>query len=363
MELIESILFLLFWNNPNLLIPFLGNRNNHSELEDQMNSRCESCLLFGCRCTKVAGKITGGSNIEPIHGSRNSNLLSAFSVGESLGDVMSNFAGVKPEPKILIPPSSALSIESRYGANKEMQKVDLKDEWVNCSLCRAKVFIKYLDKHLLVHTNNFETNNPTTTAIVRHVASIPPKQEETKKTENKPQLNNIERYKFRQLEQACCASSMSRNGRYSDFTITFWEKDKPTVHSVVYSGGVTSYASKDWERFTIHIAYDSVEDYFTVTSKLLKRSSYSSWDVEDTVVPDRICYQEELFTEIKRALLFFRISPKSAYKHFRRLFKQELITDLDPNGRAFITQTQNCESLQNRLKKTTTHSGGYDCSN
>lgn len=330
-----------------------------------MNSRCETCQLFGCRCTRIVeGSIVGSSNTEPTHGSRNSNLLSTFPVGESIKDVMAEFSGkTQPmtESKILVPPPSTIPIESRYGTNKEMQRVDLKDEWVNCSLCRAKVFIKYLDNHLLVHTNNFEENNTTKTSITKYnppTVSAVSKQEEVKKTENKPQLNNIEKYKFRQLEHACCASSMSRNGRYSDFTITFWEKDKATVHSAVYSGGVASYASKDWERFTIHIAYDSVEDYFTVTSKLLKRSTYSSWDTEDTVVPDRICYQDELFTEIKRALLFFRIPPKSAYKLFRKLFKQELVIDLDSNGRAFITQTQNCEVLQNKLKAST-YSNGY----
>lgn len=354
-----------------------------------MIERCDLCGLFGCR--HINSKI---NPMEPVHGSRNNNLeiTNSFQVGEHMVDSMESFSGV-PENKgvvstipmgpskesfgrVLIPPPPAMPMIPGIFVNKELQNIDMKNEWVHCNICRARVCIRYLDQHLKVHTHNFEpsTRTSTSTALVASSAvasaiignGVRTSSYQHEKKEKKPVLAAQEPYKFRQLEQACCASSVSKNGRYSDFTIIFWEKEKIGVGTTTYTGTGTSYATKDWERFTIHIVYDSIEDYYTLNAKLLKRGQYSQWDNEDSAVPDRICFQEELLTEIKRALLFFRISPRSAYKHFKKLFNQPLVTDYDKRGVAILTQTKNCEVLSEKLKKSPTtwsgHGGAYDYS-
>ncbi len=245
---------------------------------------------------------------------------------------------------------------------KELQKINMQTDWVNCNICRSHVKVAYLDKHLKVHALTFEPTNTTqttSTALVRVSDDVVPTPITYKKTEetSKPSLRPTEHYKFRKLEQACFASSTSHDGRYSDFTIIFWEREKPTVQSAVYSGGSTSYVSKDWERFLIHVVYDSREHYYTLTSKLLKRGEYSSWDTEDAN-PDRICDQEELQTEIKRALLFYRINPKFAYRLFRKLCKQPIDITYNDDRLAIIAQSDNCQMLQDKLKqKPYSHTG------
>jgi hypothetical protein len=371
-----------------------------------MNNRCDLCGLFGCQHVK--------SRLEPTHGSRASNLTlipPAISLGEPIGDAMENFSnGVRvktdnkywspqtngdknvtdnksavstipmgPTPgakNVVIPaPPKVPLIASPSGqivtsVNKSLQTIDIKNEWVHCNICSARVNVHYLDQHLKVHTHNYEPKNAsgftttpatTSTAIVRvpanvsNTSSSTTYRSDTTKSSG-PKLKSIECYKYRQLDNACAASSVSQNGRYSDFTIILWGKEKTFVNNTVYVGGYSSTTSKDWERFSVHVVYDSKENYYTVTCKLLRRSSYSTFDSEDNI-PDRICYQDELLSEIKRALLFFRISPRAAYKQFLKCIRGPLVTEYDKTGRAIITQTKNCEELNERLKKTSAYTG------
>lgn len=351
------------------------------------NERCSLCGLFGCR------------HVNPRLPPKLDQSVETLTIGESVGEPMTRVIIPPPPPVFqrrepivvgaaIVPKSipnlaSANSFnEAEHVVNREIQKIDMKTDWVHCNICKARVFVKYLDMHLKVHTHNFEpsqTQQGQSTAIVKSVpigpvgtptTSIIPGTSYTNRPleTRKPTLSRIERYRYRQLDQACCASSVSANGRYSDFTIIFWEKEKPGVVSSVYSGGA-SYTVKEWERFSIHIVYDSLEEYYTLTSKLMKRGQYSSYDSEDCC-PDRICEQTELLSEIKRSLLFFRISPKSAYKHFRRLFNVQMNTEY-VDGKAIITQSENSNALVERLKPSTSsgnshwqgqgwHGHGYD---
>ncbi|SRR5258708_4626755 len=318
-----------------------------------MLKRCEQCKLYGCR------------HVNPRLAPRQSDITelgSLGSLGDFVGEPMQDFSGIRTRvanprasnDRVIIPPTVP-------PVNRELQSINMQNEWVNCNICKSRVFIKYLDQHLRAHTHTYQ---PTSTAIVKvEQSNVTPQTivSTTKKEESIiPKLDKPEPYRFRQLEQACCASSVSNDGRYSDFTIVFWEKDKQTVQSTVYSGGNTSYTTKDWERFSVHVVYDSLEDYFTLACKLLRRSAYGTWDNEDAI-PDRICYQDELITEIKRALLFFRISPKDALDHFIVLWnEQQLIISYDENGRAFITQTENCRELDARLKKNVGTNGNWN---
>ena len=175
--------------------------------------------------------------------------------------------------------------------------------------------------------------------------------------EDKPKLSPIEHFKFRKIDAACAASSMSKDSRYSDITVVLFLKEKTSVSSGYYSGTNTSSTYKDFERLSIHTVYDSLEEYYTTTIKLLKRSSFSSFDNEENV-PDRICLNaKELREEIKKAFLFFGISPKAAYKQFRKLFKQKLVIDYDDDNRASVARTENCEELFERLNKKPDYSG------
>jgi hypothetical protein len=237
--------------------------------------------------------------------------------------------------------------------------IDISDDWVHCNLCNSKVFIRYLDSHLKVHIHQHEsktgeTKNKTSTALVRvadaALTSTAPIHSWVQPERKEPQLQSLETYKFRELENVCAAGSVSKTGRYSDFTVIFWGEEKIVVqNSNHYSsyGSHTSWTTKDWERLQIHVVYDSVEDYYTVSCKLLRRGSYSSWDNDDCI-PDRICYQHELMTEIKRALLFFKVDPKSAYRKFRKLFRKPVSITYD-NGKALVVQTDGCEELDKKL--------------
>lgn len=380
-------------------------------LEKQMtNKRCSVCGLYGCRHVNPrlppmilsTGENVGEamSTVEPTVVENDSARVPTIPMGatpESNKRVLvpppppvPKVIGVSLVPKQLPPPvlvagsrtpdysaallrepvTSGIIVEPTPApiGNKDLQSINMKTDWVNCNICRARVYIRYLDMHLKVHTHNFEPSNvthsgggTTSTAIVRSYSgnnpttiTTPPPSSFKKESSATPNLSRIETYKFRQLEQACCAASVTRDGRYSDLTIVYWSEEKPGVVNASYTGS-TSYTTKDWERFSIHIVYDSVEDYYTLTSKLLKRSPHSIYDNEEAC-PDRICEQKELFSEIKRALLFFRISPKAAYKHFRRLFSAPMIIQHDDNGKVVFTQSKNCEILQERLKKSSSSS-------
>lgn len=259
---------------------------------------------------------------------------------------MKSTVGAEAERVIIPPPPKVPVITSAR---------TVKDRWVNCSICKARVHIDFLTQHERVHVdmhrptaNSSSTTASTSSAIVKHmplVHSPPPAQE------NKPKLSPVERYTFRAIDTACAASSMSQDSRYSDFTIILWLKEKLAVSSGHYSGSSGYSTSKDAERLSVHVVYDSLEDYYTLTTKLLKRSSYSTYDSEENV-PDRICLStKEVNDEIKRAFLFFCVSPRAAYKHFRKLFKQELSIDYDTANRACIAQTANCDTLFERLKR------------
>lgn len=337
--------------------------------------RCDLCGLFGCvhileqwqhKQTILPPAIAVGENIGEIASFPISKT--EFNMNEEI-NLASTIPMGKPEQaeRVLIPPFPrppliqvpSVSLDSNLST----------DDWVCCSICKAQVCVKYLDGHLKVHTSNYKGVD-SSRRMGSGTVYTPPKPASStaitviNKTVDEqrfaPKLHPKERYRFRQISQACAASSVTQDGRYSDFTCILWLSEKPTVQYTSYSGGHQSTISKDKERFAIHIVYDSFEEYFTLNTKFLKRSSYSSWDNEETV-PDRICDQKDLADEIKKSLLFFCISPKAAYKQFRKLFKQELVIDYSENKKACIVQTKNCFELAEKLKTTESYQGhGYE---
>lgn len=353
MSLFKLLAFLHSWS----IYERIVNWQDEEEMIDSV--RCSLCGLFGCKKHNA---------LQPPHGSRQDNfsiIPPSLPMGEPVGSEA--LSGVVIEQ---IKNAKMEKVENKSVVETKVVGTKSTSDFVHCNLCRARVAIQYLDKHLKVHTHNFNpadkkalpTQNASTSIVVREQPAntnrtpnyttttySPPKEKP-----GTPHLSPIETYKFRKLEEACAASSMSQNGRYSDFTVILWGAEKPAAYSNVYAGGHSTYAAKEWDRCCIHIVYDNVEDYFTMSCKILRRGQYTAYDSEDSI-PDRICYQEELLGEIKRALLFFRLSPKTAYKQFRKLFKQDIVIDYDDDGNALIAQTKNCDALNDRLKKSSTY--------
>lgn len=262
--------------------------------------------------------------------------------------------------------------------------IDMSAYWVACNLCNRRIHINYLDAHAKTHI--YQAEDPkASTAMVRVGTEVSGASTETwsaapwvnsgakttpaatwsseiAKLKKEPTLHSLERYKFRKLSNVCAAASTSKNNRYSDFTVVFWGEETIGVNnSSMYGTSYSSTTYKDWERLEIHTVYDSLEDYYVVSCKLLRRASYGSWDNEDKI-PDGIYYQHELMTAIKRALLFFRIDPKVAYKRFRKLFNEDWIMEKNADGKVSVVQTKNCLELEKKLKgsgTTTTYDRHY----
>lgn len=281
-------------------------------------------------------------------------------------------AGNQPLTRVLIPPPP--KTPSSLGAAILSSNSDIKDEHIVCNICKSKVLVSFLDSHQKVHTimydsSAFRSTDYSSSDIIRGSrGSVEPKtygpvgtasSSATIKIEKKVErIPSQDTFKFRKIEEAFVSSSTSVCGRYSDITVQFLLKEKPTTYSSGYSGAGSSYSSRDYERFVIHIAYDAFEDYYSLVQKTSKRSQFSSYENEDCL-PERICYQEELFSEIKGALLFVSISPRTAYKFFRKAFSDEFIHEYDESKRAYASQNVSLLNFNEKLKKSSSIGYGH----
>jgi len=303
---------------------------------------------------------------------------SSLALGEKLGEQV-HITYTDSHSDVLDDDGNPLSIQNRDFPKEtkpmtEPSNLSNVKDWVKCSLCTANIHVNYLTNHLKTHAytaqikDNVSSATQASSAALVRVSDITtttstPKSTETtwssviSKSEKKPTLQSLEKYKFRELNQVCSASSSSKSGRYSDFTVVFWTNEVSSIQNTSYYGtGYSSYVSKDWERLTIHTVYDTLEEYYTISCKLSRRGQYSSWDNDDCV-PDRICYQNELMTEIKRAMLYFRVNPKHAYRLFRKSMKQDIKITYDPDdGKVLFTQTKSYGELADKLKNSSSPS-------
>ena len=245
------------------------------------------------------------------------------------------------------------------------QIIDTNNEWVPCNLCKSRIFSKYLDSHMKAHAYSSERRISTSSSLKEErstsIVRLSDKPETSSSSQSsswssytqevkKPLVQSIEKYKFRNIDNVCIAATASKSNRYSDFTIVFWSDEIIRVNNSTYYGaGWQSNVSSDRQRLQLHVIYDSLEEYYTISCKLLSRSEYSSWDSEDAI-PERICTQNELLKEIKRALLFFKINPVKAYRMFRKELNKDFDIDYDDSGKAIIVQSSSCEELSKLLK-------------
>lgn len=238
------------------------------------------------------------------------------------------------------------------------------DDYIGCEICKCNVSIKYLDNHMKTHIYTTENKSASSSGALSSrsriyspaiIPTITPKVNPLL-----PKLKTKETYNYIPIDAACAISSTTQDQRYSDITIIFWQAEKPSISNTSYAGGYKSSTTSSCMRFQIHIVYDSKNQYWIVSSKLLKRSEYSNTDSEEGVVPDVVCcHPSEIIKAIKRSLLWFRMSPRAAYKQFRKLFNKEIVLEKEENSGASIAQTKNCDVLFERLKKKTTSCNGY----
>lgn len=332
-----------------------AHRSLMNDDEDLMSkSFCNECCSHTCKhCLARHSVIDIG---EPIP----DNIQRISACGPILSPPFS------PMPRrTIIPPPPPTALVVPKQETKQSIIIDAKfDDFVSCNFCQNKVKKEYLTQHFSMHTHNFTPRSkPIEQAAALATIHTPllPRHTEAPKDKTKiPHLKSVEHYVFRHIDAISAASSVSQSGRISDFTVSFFLKEQTTFTDVSWRGS-GQYTSKDNQRFVIHIAYDSVEDYYLVVCKMVKRSQYSLYDTEE-LTPEHICNQDELLTDIKRSMLYFGIPPKTAYKMFRKLFKKpDISIEYDKNNRACMSETSNSsELLQKIAPKETSYHYGYE---
>jgi hypothetical protein len=228
-----------------------------------------------------------------------------------------------------------------------------------CNFCKHEIMVQYLDSHLVTHINTFVAPSKPMQIAKTPEKSIEKITSDTirKLEKNDIKINPIERYKCRNIENVSASASSSKDGRFSDFTMTFWLSERMDVYANHYVGVSHYQPVNTCERLVVHITYDMIDDYYSMLAKIVKRSSYSQWDYEElnNNVPERLCFdQKELFSEIRNAMLFYRISPTAALKRFVKLMKTsdfDIEHDEKENDRVVSVKTRNTTTLLTALKE------------
>ncbi len=239
---------------------------------------------------------------------------------------------------------------------------------IKCNLCGHEVVPHWLTKHIAMHVDNKyieEANVRVADSVVRSSTgtSFAPfkeeltevKQEDVRKFLNFMPLSkvkDVEEYSFRKLKDVSCFSGASKDDRYSDFTMLVWFSDIATTstYNAGFVGGHNSNYQKASERLQIHLVYDSLERYFTISARIYKRNGYSDYETEESAIPDRICDQEELLVEMRRVFLFFKVPPRATHKRFLKVMKQGSVL-IENEGSTPQAVTMNHPGILDELKK------------
>jgi|SRR5271166_2434227 len=383
-----------------------GNPMKHSHSRAEFMPKCDKCHLHMCAHRRGEGETT-----ETI----SSSTPSALSLGEEVASDLVDVAGTRfrvaapkdkdtgvPVRTIIPPPAVSISPimdvkdapnvgsksegsfpspksdktysqgwEKAFGDKDKKSKSKDDGVWMECSICSCQANIRYFDEHMKVHTIEFDKKlggkaEPSINDKVRKALATIPKQlpaaSETSKKSVIPKINNLEKHKFRKIERAVACASRSTSGRYSDFTVMFVLENKPAAYSNAYTGSQPS-IYRDFERLNVHVVHDARDDFYTVSVKTVKRSAHASYDTDDSPVPERICYQDELAREIRAAMLFIGVDPKSAYRHFRRMIRDNVVSELDDTGRVLVSCTNGYVAFTEAMKKNGTNQWSRDNSN
>lgn len=155
-----------------------------------------------------------------------------------------------------------------------------------------------------------------------------------------------ERHHFVRVHTTSFTSCASPTGAYSETVLVLWV-DSKAYHKYQ--------SSTDKYRVVISLMYDAEDDLWSVSAKLLKRTSYSQKDDEEGNIANRLCITSELRTEVKKMLLFLGISPREAYKMFRRNMEENFV--VSPSDYGFITvESASHSKLMKDMEKASTSS-------
>jgi hypothetical protein len=154
-----------------------------------------------------------------------------------------------------------------------------------------------------------------------------------------------ERHHYVGINASSFVSCTSPTGAYSELAFVLWLDNRNYV----------SFASStDRYRLILSVMYDAEEDLWCLSAKLLKRASYYATKDEDAgTISNRLCDVSELRSEIKKMLLYLGISPRQAYRLFRRNLEEETV--INDSGSGLITvETASHSKLMKELEKTST---------
>jgi ribosomal protein L37AE/L43A len=241
-------------------------------------------------------------------------------------------------------------------ATKNLKPKDKEDITVKCGYCDMDILKKYITAHLNVHINDHTQSDvePTKTEIKAEAAPVKTPLQIAAASyltdKDDVSLKSIERFHYRKIENLSVSSSSTEDQSISDITVTVWLKERASTYNGSYAGGVWQ-ASTDAERVVIQTTYDATDEYYSVSVRLIKTNQYG-YSTEDAV-PERLCFDAtEIREEIKRALLFFKIPPRSVYKRFLKAIRNDdFVVELDKNGRIEYVQTANANDLLAKLKE------------
>lgn len=314
--------------------------------EDDKDMRCPIDNLFGCEHIRKQEKQLS------IPMPKASKLSYPIRVEENKVRIATD-----EEVRILIPPVVRTpNISTVLRATED--KKEAPDTFnIVCQVCQVAMTVDLITAHLKEHMDEYQptiakpTEKQTAALATTH-------QSETSHLPKKIEVplvrvSSKEQYHHREIQNISFSSSTGRNGRYSDFSIILWEPAKSSINDHTYaSHNYTASTSTDIRRFHIVITYDALDDYYHLSAKLLKKVWYNESD--EGAIPDRICESpKELFVELRRALIYFRINPRVVYRLFRKMQRRdEFVSEYDKDGRAIATQTSNTDRLLEQLKNT-----------
>lgn len=193
----------------------------------------------------------------------------------------------------------------------------------------------------------------STTAIVRvgdtnqeFIPNGPPKLQQL----TGGRYKSHERHHFVKIHASSFVSCSSPTGIYSELAIVLWVDNK-----------TYSKSSNDRYRVILSLMYDSEDDLWSISSKLIKRGAYlSSKDEEEGQINNRLCLTSELRSEMKKMLLYLGISPRDAYRKFRRNMEEKFVVTASEFGFTTVENASHSILVKDLDKAVPTNIAGWN---
>lgn len=198
----------------------------------------------------------------------------------------------------------------------------------------------------IVHVGHTGSANQEFISSTTTSKSGPPKVQQLIGGRYKPH----ERHHFIKVHASSFVSCTSPTGAYSEIAVVLWVDNKHYSKS-----------ASDRYRVVVSMMYDVEEELWSVSSKLVKRTSYySSKDEEEGQISSRLCLTSELRSEIKKMLLYLGISPREAYRMFRRNMEENFLINKSEFGFTTVESASHAALLKDLEKTTPTSATGWE---